>query len=768
MTIKNTYTGNGTTVLFSFTFPYIEIEDVKVELDKTLQQLNIDYTFENATTVEFETAPPDGSIINIFRDTETNTIVSTFYPGSAIRAKDLNDNFTQTLYVLQEADLGVGESLDTAEEALEVANQANATAEAAEANSVAALDLATTADTNASAALITAEAAQEAAAQAETNSQAANDAATSAQTSATIAQEAAESAAADAALVDGAVSDATEALASANEALATANQADADATEALATANTADANADQAITDSTEALALSHSAIDAVSDVVLYELVATVNDIPASPTTNQRIEVVDSTGIESFTPLSGIPPGFVGDAGKSAKITWNNSSSWIWNGYEVTDPDARYAILDAANVFTENQTAPTFTGDLTGTASNADQVEIYAVSNSNSRAIILARTSGHNPGADNLAIPESTELYPRVTASTGEVIAPGGVTANLTGDVTGTADQADAIQRVAVSGDANTLLYVLFGPANNTAGYTSARTVEDKNCLTFNPSNRTLGGVDFGNFNVASANDSSALDGLSSTQFVRNDQNADISVSWTYKANQYVDEDITLRMRDNANLVFGTESGAKMFFNGSNTYLDLKLGNYYIRDGETTRYTFGNDGKFTATNTITAPTFSGNATSCNKVKRNTWSGSSTWKPLAAWNGTDSPEKLTAGTAGLVEITGTGRLRTAGGIDCAGDLQVSGTINGTLSNSDVLKAVASTSANVVGAYGALTTNATPSYGPNDLRAGSSLRWCNFSGSAATNVPSGTWKLMGKSQGDSSNWGEKQGSVWLRIS
>jgi hypothetical protein len=96
---QNTYTGNGATVLYSFTFPYLETTDVKVTINGTSTTA---YTFANATTIQFNTAPANGAAIRIYRDTDDASLAATFYSGSAIRAQDLNDNFTQNLYVTQE------------------------------------------------------------------------------------------------------------------------------------------------------------------------------------------------------------------------------------------------------------------------------------------------------------------------------------------------------------------------------------------------------------------------------------------------------------------------------------------------------------------------------------------------------------------------------------------------------------------------------------------------------------------------------------------
>jgi hypothetical protein len=96
---QNTFTGDGSTVLFSFTFPYLETTDIKVSLDGSVTTA---YTLANATTIQFNTAPANGVTIRIYRSTANDNLAATFYPGSAIRSQDLNDNFTQNLYVNQE------------------------------------------------------------------------------------------------------------------------------------------------------------------------------------------------------------------------------------------------------------------------------------------------------------------------------------------------------------------------------------------------------------------------------------------------------------------------------------------------------------------------------------------------------------------------------------------------------------------------------------------------------------------------------------------
>ena len=100
----NDYPGDGSTPLFSFTFEYLERDEVKVlingePLDST------EYSFATATSIQLAssvTIPETDDVIRIYRDTDVDTLKATFFPGSAIKAEDLNNNFTQSNFVAQE------------------------------------------------------------------------------------------------------------------------------------------------------------------------------------------------------------------------------------------------------------------------------------------------------------------------------------------------------------------------------------------------------------------------------------------------------------------------------------------------------------------------------------------------------------------------------------------------------------------------------------------------------------------------------------------
>lgn len=114
------YRGDGTDTLFTFPFTYVKTEDVKVALwDDTTKDYSdekiqgVDWTFANPTTIQFTTAPPASPVtdstltgyfnIKIYRATDLSRMVAEFYPASAIRAEDLNDDFEQLKMALEES-----------------------------------------------------------------------------------------------------------------------------------------------------------------------------------------------------------------------------------------------------------------------------------------------------------------------------------------------------------------------------------------------------------------------------------------------------------------------------------------------------------------------------------------------------------------------------------------------------------------------------------------------------------------------------------------
>jgi len=163
-TTSNTYTANGTNKLFSITFPYLDTSDINVYLNGVLQTITTQYSFANATTVEFVTAPANGAVVLLDRSTDDTALQATFFPGSSIKADDLNFNFDQVLYLAQEtANSAANQSTAGLQAQITAANNTSntalTTANAADATANGIAGTANTALTNANAAVVTANAA---------------------------------------------------------------------------------------------------------------------------------------------------------------------------------------------------------------------------------------------------------------------------------------------------------------------------------------------------------------------------------------------------------------------------------------------------------------------------------------------------------------------------------------------------------------------------------------------------------------------------------
>ena len=96
---QSLYTADGNTTKYSIDFEYLKESDVKVSLDGAETTA---FTLANATTVNLNSIPNAGVTVRVFRTTDNEELESRFFAGSAIRAADLNKNFEQTLFSVQE------------------------------------------------------------------------------------------------------------------------------------------------------------------------------------------------------------------------------------------------------------------------------------------------------------------------------------------------------------------------------------------------------------------------------------------------------------------------------------------------------------------------------------------------------------------------------------------------------------------------------------------------------------------------------------------
>tara|TARA_R100000995_G_scaffold80017_3_gene51476 strand:- start:3483 stop:4574 length:1092 start_codon:yes stop_codon:yes gene_type:complete len=312
-TTQNTYTGDGSTTAYSFTFPYLETTDIKVSLDAVD---TTEYTLSDATNITFDAAPASDVAIRIYRSTNSDNLKANFFPGSAIKASDLNNNFTQNLYVTQESEFDVDAAKTAADDAKTTADTAKTTA-------------------------------------------------------------------------DGAVT-------TANAAETTANNAETTANDAETTANAASTTATDAETTANSALATANAASSAVSTAAFYSPIAALANLPTDPDDEDRVEVIDSTGVEDDTDVSGVPTDFTGSSDLTVRLQYNeDTSKWEWQQYFAADPENRYLV----------NYLPVVEGD--GTTNG--QVGRITLNCSNNNHGVSIQSPAHSAAASyTLTLPEDT------------------------------------------------------------------------------------------------------------------------------------------------------------------------------------------------------------------------------------------------------------------------------------------------------------------------------------------------------------------------
>lgn len=97
-----TYTGDGSTQIYTVPFPFIKQEDIHVFLDaEEVPAERIEWLSE--ASIKLDAPPEQGAVIRIRRDTDKEEAVVDFHDGSVLSEEDLDQNTRQLLFIAQEA-----------------------------------------------------------------------------------------------------------------------------------------------------------------------------------------------------------------------------------------------------------------------------------------------------------------------------------------------------------------------------------------------------------------------------------------------------------------------------------------------------------------------------------------------------------------------------------------------------------------------------------------------------------------------------------------
>ena len=95
------HTGNGSTTSFSISFTYLSTAEIDVKVNNVVKSISSDYTI-SGQTLTFGSAPSNGHVISIKRDTNIGQKKVDFEDGSVLTETDLDNNTNQLLFGIQE------------------------------------------------------------------------------------------------------------------------------------------------------------------------------------------------------------------------------------------------------------------------------------------------------------------------------------------------------------------------------------------------------------------------------------------------------------------------------------------------------------------------------------------------------------------------------------------------------------------------------------------------------------------------------------------
>lgn len=171
------------------------------------------------------------------------------------------------------------------------------------------------------------------------------------------------------------------------------------------------------------AAALASATESAIDDVLLYSVVANVAGIPASPAVGDRVEVSNSTGIQSFTPLSGVPVGFVGSSSVRVRLVYStNPNTWQWVSYFATDPDGRY-VQKSAISSSANSTSTTTVANSQAVKTAKDAADAAQVAANTAQSAASTAQSAANAAQSSASNAQSSANAAQATATDAQNLA---------------------------------------------------------------------------------------------------------------------------------------------------------------------------------------------------------------------------------------------------------------------------------------------------------------------------------------------------------
>jgi hypothetical protein len=169
-------------------------------------------------------------------------------------------------------------------------------------------------------------------------------------------------------------------------------------------------------------------ALSSIANQLPYTRYANVAAVPANPGSAIGGEVLNSTNIQTFTPLTGRPGGFVGSSSLIVRMRYDvGGATWVWIDYRAADADARYLLKSQlVNSVASSSTADPPTANAVRLANNAAAAAQTTADTANTAAGNAVATANAAQSAAAAAAPLASPQFtgnPRVSQLNGGPLA---------------------------------------------------------------------------------------------------------------------------------------------------------------------------------------------------------------------------------------------------------------------------------------------------------------------------------------------------------
>jgi hypothetical protein len=315
-----------------------------------------------------------------------------------------------------------------------------------------------------------------------------------------------------------------------------------------------------------------------VASAVFYTPVANFASFPSSPSNQDRIEVTDSTGLQSQSIITGIPSGFTGSSDLTMRLEYNSSTSkWEFKQYFAEDPEARYmpkqggtmtGLLTLSGAPTANLHAATKAYVDSANATQDSTVSTNTSNISTNTSNISTNTSNISTNTSNIST-NTSNISTNATAIATKMATAGGTftgAVSFDDNVIVKGDSTNGSGELTLNCENNSHGIKIKGPPHSAGANYTLTLPDDTGTNGQSLQTNGSGVLSFGDVDLSSNFSTTVTNSIATKMPL---------AGGTFTGN--------VDLNDNVKARFGTGDDLQIYHNASDSFIDNTTGDLYIR-----------------------------------------------------------------------------------------------------------------------------------------------------------------------------------------